>query len=130
VTNSKGIRSMKIMVVDDEQDMQLLFEQRFRRELKSGQLEVAFALSGEAALHYLDNQAGPELRLLISDINMPGMNGLDLLKKVKEKNQQLKVFIVSAYSDPSNYQKARDYGCDDYLTKPINFEELKQKLFA
>jgi two-component system, response regulator, stage 0 sporulation protein F len=120
---------MKIMVVDDEQDVQLLFEQKFRRETKAGQLELKFAHSGEDALAYLDGLDTSELRLLISDINMPGMSGLELLKKVKAKHRQLKVFMITAYGDSNNYQVAKDYGCDDYLTKPINFEELKQKLF-
>jgi len=121
---------MKIMVVDDEQDMQLLFEQRFRRELKSGQLELKFALSAEEALNYLSSQGNPAPTLLISDINMPGMGGLELLKKVKVQFHKLKVLIISAYGDQDNYQKARAFGCDDFLTKPIDFDELKQKLFA
>jgi CheY-like chemotaxis protein len=118
------------MVVDDERDVQILFQQRFRKELKSGRLEFHFAFSGETALEYLDKQGAADLVLILSDINMPGMNGLELLKKIKEKYPQLKVFIITAYGDESNYRQSVTYGCDDYLTKPIDFDMLKKKILG
>jgi CheY-like chemotaxis protein len=120
---------MKIMVVDDEQDIQMLFQQKFRRELKAGQIELEFVFSGEAALAYLDSQGIAGLRILLSDINMPGMNGLELLKRIKEKYAQLKVYMITAYGDESNYRQALAYGCDDYMTKPLDFVRLKEKIF-
>lgn len=121
---------MKIMVVDDEQDVQVLFQQRFRKEVKAGQVEFQFALSGETAWEYLEHQSSIDHILILSDINMPGMNGLDLLKRIKEKFTHLKVMMITAYSDDNNYRTAMTYGADGYTTKPINFEDLKQKIFS
>lgn len=120
---------MKIMVVDDEKDVEFLFKQKFRKELKAGQIEFHFAFSAEAALDYLENQGVTDIVLILSDINMPGMNGLELLKIIKEKFLQLRVFMITAYGDEQNYQKSIEYGADDYLTKPIDFDELKKKIF-
>ena len=121
----------KIMVVDDEADIELLFRQRFRREIKASKTQFHFALSGEAALNYLQNdrRAG-EIVLVLSDINMPGMNGLELLKIVKERFSHLKMFMITAYSDEHNYRTAMEYGADDYLTKPLDFVALKQKILG
>ena len=120
---------MKVMVVDDEADVRLLFEQRFRREMRSGQIAFYFALSAEEALTLLE-QLVDEVSLILSDINMPGMNGLDLLKAVKEKHHNLKVFMITAYGNAEYQQRAADYGCDDYFTKPLDFGMLKAKLLA
>ena len=120
---------MKVMVVDDEADMRTLFEQRFRREVRAGQITFYFALSGEEALLLLEQLVG-KVTLILSDINMPGMTGLDLLKIVKEKHQNLRVFMISAYGNPEYEQRAVAYGCDDYFTKPIDFGILKAKLLA
>lgn len=119
---------MKIMVVDDEQDVQFLFQQQFRKELKGGQIEFCFAFSGEEALQYLERQSIADLVLILSDINMPGMNGLELLKRIKKKYPSLRVFMITAYSEESNQQQAVSFGCDDYITKPIDFEQLKSKI--
>jgi CheY-like chemotaxis protein len=119
---------MKVMVVDDEQDVRLLFEQRFRKEMKAGQIEFQFELSGEAAWRFLEQQDGVNTLLILSDINMPGMTGLDLLKRIKEKFSHLKVFMITAYGDENNYRTAMASGADGYATKPINFDELKQKI--
>ena len=120
---------MKVMVVDDEADVRTLFEQRFRREVRAGQIAFYFALSGEEALTLLEQVVG-EVSLILSDINMPGMNGLDLLRAVKEKHQHLKVFMITAYGSTEYQQRAVDYGCDDYFTKPLDFGMLKTKLLA
>lgn len=119
---------MKIMVVDDEQDVQFLFEQRFRRELRQNQISLYFTLSAEEALEQLRTNQSNCLSLILTDINMPGMNGLTLLKIIKENYPTLKVFIISACDDEQNYLTAKRYGADDYITKPIEFNKLKEKI--
>lgn len=118
------------MVVDDEQDMKLLFEQRFRKEIKSGQVTFLFAFSGEEACDYLKSNGSEDVNQILSDINMPGMNGLELLKWIKNNYPELKVAMITAYGDEQNYKQAVDYGCDDYITKPIDFGELKEKVIS
>ncbi|MEG4121327.1 response regulator [Microcoleus sp. N9_B4] len=119
---------MKVMVVDDEEDIQSLFKQKFRKEIKAGQIKFHFCLSAEAALNHLENQDEASIVLILSDINMPGMNGLELLRILKEKFPDLKVFMITAYGDERNYQTAIAYGADDYITKPVNFDTLKNKI--
>ncbi|AFZ16925.1 response regulator [Allocoleopsis franciscana] len=119
---------MKIMVVDDEEDVQLLFRQKFRKEIKKGQIEFQFAFSAQEALEYLNGQPEHSVVLILSDINMPGMNGLELLKIIKEKFPHLKVFMITAYGDEENYKVAMEYGADDYLHKPVEFDTLKDKI--
>jgi YesN/AraC family two-component response regulator len=119
---------MKIMVVDDEEDVQLLFRQKFRKEIKQGQIEFQFAFSAKEALEYLNSQPENCVVLILSDINMPGMNGLELLKIIKEKFPNLKVFMITAYGDEENYKIAMEYGADDYLHKPVEFDNLKDKI--
>lgn len=118
---------MKVMVVDDEADVRTLFEQRFRREVRAGKIDFCFALSGEEALSLLEHRVS-EVSLILSDINMPGMNGLDLLKAIKEKHRHLKVYLITAYGSAEYQQLALTYGCDDYFTKPLDFGVLKEKL--
>jgi CheY-like chemotaxis protein len=120
---------MKILVVDDEQDVQVLFEQKFRKEIKSGELHFVFAFSGEDALIYLQNNEH-EAVLILSDINMPGMSGLELLTKIKNKHYQPApiVMMITAYGDAENYNIAKELGADDFLTKPVDFNQLKEKL--
>ena len=121
---------MKILVVDDEKDVQVLFEQRFRKEIRNKEMEFAFAYSGEDALRYL-NQLH-EAVLILSDINMPGMSGLELLRHIKEKHHQPPpvVMMITAYGDAENYNTAMKLGADDFLTKPLEFSLLKEKLKA
>lgn len=119
---------MKVMVVDDEPDMQMLFEQRFRKEVLEGRLQFVFALSGDEALQYVDGKDGADLVLILSDINMPGMSGLELLQELKARKRNLPVYMITAYSDETSQAKALDYGADEYLTKPLDFQELKQKI--
>jgi len=120
---------MKILVVDDESDMQTLFEQRFRKEIKSGEMDFIFASSGNEALDFLNHQ-NHEFVLILSDINMPGMSGLQLLEHIKQKyhTPPPKVMMITAYGDEYNYNQAMQLGADDFLTKPLDFNSLKEKL--
>ena len=120
---------MKILVVDDEHDIKTLFEQRFRKKIKSGQVEFVFAFSGEDALVQL-NKWEHEAMLILSDINMPGMSGLQLLENVKKKYVKPPpvVMMITAYGDAENHKIAKELGADDFLTKPVDFTKLKEKL--
>jgi CheY-like chemotaxis protein len=122
---------MKILVVDDETDVRVLFEQRFRKEIRDGEMHFAFAYSGEDALVYLGDHMH-EAVLILSDINMPGMSGLELLKYIKQKYHQPPpvVMMITAYGDKENYDTAMRLGADDFLTKPVEFMLLKEKLKA
>ncbi|HTL07777.1 MAG TPA: response regulator [Chitinophagaceae bacterium] len=120
---------MKILVVDDERDIQTLFEQRFRKEIRDHSLEFAFAFSGEDALTYLAQHAH-EAVLILSDINMPGMSGLELLGHIKQTyfKPPPVVMMITAYGDAENFNMAKQLGADDFLTKPVDFTLLKEKL--
>ncbi len=120
---------MKILVVDDEQDIRTLFEQRFRKEIRNGEMEFVFAYSGEEALVCLE-QMRHETVLILSDINMPGMSGLALLGKIKQtyKVPPPVVMMITAYGNAENLKAAQELGADDFLTKPIDFTALKEKL--
>ena len=120
---------MKILVVDDEKDIKALFEQRFRKEIRDGEMSFAFAYSGEEALGYL-NSLNHEAVLILSDINMPGMSGLELLKQIKTHFEKPPptVMMITAFGDDENYQQAMKLGADDFLTKPLNFTHLREKL--
>ena len=121
----------KILVVDDERDIQTLFEQRFRKEIRNGELDFVFAFSGEEALNYMKDH-DREAVLILSDINMSGMSGLELLKHIKEKYEKPPpvVMMITAYGDHENYTQAIQLGADDFLTKPVEFISLKEKLKA
>ena len=120
---------MNVLVVDDETDVQTLFEQRFRRELRNGEINLHFAFSGEQAIDYM-NRHRQEAVLILSDINMPGMSGLELLRHIKEKYELPPpvVMMITAYGDEENYNRAMSLGADDFLTKPVDFTTLKEKL--
>ena len=120
---------MKILVVDDEQDVKTLFEQRFRKEIKDRRVEFAFAFSGEDALKLL-HRWNHEALLILSDINMPGMSGLQLLEEVKKSYTKPPpvVMMITAYGDAENFRMAKSLGADDFLTKPVDFNVLKEKL--
>jgi CheY-like chemotaxis protein len=122
---------MKVLVVDDEKDVQILFEQRFRREIKNEEIRFVFAFSGEEALGYISIH-DHEAVLILSDINMPGMSGLELLRRIKEKHHEPPpvVMMITAYGDADNYNTAMRLGADDFLTKPLDFSVLKEKLKA
>jgi two-component system chemotaxis response regulator CheY len=120
---------MHILVVDDEEDVEALFLQKFRKEIREGRAQFAFALSGEQALDYL-HQHNREAVLIRSDINMPGMSGLQLLGRIKTEYHKPPpvVMMVTAYGDEENYLQAKKLGADDFLTKPVDFNLLKEKL--
>ena len=122
---------MKILVVDDEKDIQVLFEQRFRKEIRHGEIEFAFAYSGEEALSYMKDNAH-EAVLILSDINMPGMTGLELLEKIRTEYETPPpvVMMITAYGDEQNRTTAERLGANDFLTKPLDFGLLKEKLNA
>ena len=120
---------MKILVVDDERDIQMLFEQRFRKEIRDGLFDFTFAFSGEDALKCIE-KLNHEAILILSDINMPGMSGLDLLGHIKQKYHKPPpvVMMITAYGDSENHRIADELGADDFLTKPVDFTILKEKL--
>ena len=120
---------MKVLVVDDEQDMKTLFEQKFRKDIRDHAIDFAFAISGEDAVNYL-NKHEHEAVLILSDINMPGMTGLELLQYIKQKYDAPVpvVMMITAYGDQENYNRAMQLGADDFLTKPLDFNLLKEKL--
>lgn len=120
----------KILIVDDERDVETLFRQKFRREVRSGELELAFAFSGDEALRILSEDEPPEVVYVFSDINMPGMTGLELLKEIKGKFPNINVSMISAYGDTENYQKAMSSGAKEFFTKPIDFDSLKREIVA
>jgi CheY-like chemotaxis protein len=120
--------SVSVLVVDDEPDVAELFRQRFRREVRQGQYVMHFASSAEEALGRLDDGIRPELIVILSDINMPGMDGLGLLRAVKHRYAELPVIMVTAYGDDERRRKATEYGAAEFVTKPVDFDLLKQHL--
>ncbi|MCB0648072.1 MAG: response regulator [Saprospiraceae bacterium] len=120
---------MNILVVDDERDVKDLFEQRFRKEIKVGEFDFSFAFNAREAQDLLED-IDVNSMLVLSDINMPGMSGLELLKWIKEKYEVPPpvVMMITAYGDQKNYQEAMRLGADDFLTKPLDFQLLKNKL--
>jgi len=120
---------MKILVVDDERDVKGLFLQRFRKEIRNGDIDFMFAFSGEEALRTLETMK-QEAVLILSDINMPGMSGLELLEKIKATYvaPPPTVMMITAYGDDENFNTAKRLGADDFLTKPVDFKLLKEKL--
>ncbi len=119
---------MKILIVDDEKDVEMLFRQKFRKEVKNNDLELMFAFSGNEALELLERKDPPEVVYVFSDINMPGMTGLELLKVVKKRFPGIKVSMISAYGDTENYNKAKESGAQEFFTKPIDFDSLKKEI--
>ncbi len=120
--------SVSILVVDDEADVAELFRQQFRREVRQGLYVMHFAQSGEAALAMLSQGIRPEVIVILSDINMPGMDGLGLLQKVKERTPDLPVIMVTAYGDDDRRRQAQEYGAAEFLMKPVDFPHLKRQL--
>ncbi len=121
---------LRVLVVDDEPDVEALFRQQFRREIRDGLCSLDFALSAEAALEKLDDAVAGEIILLVSDINMPGMSGLDLLPLVKARRPGLPVFMISAYGDGATMAQAAARGASKFLTKPVDFPVLKREVSA
>ncbi len=119
---------MRLIVVDDERDVQLLFQQKFRKELKKGEIQIHYAFDGHSALELIERVDNPESYLILSDINMPRMNGIELLKRIKERYPKLKVIMITAYGDEHNFDSAKKFGAEEYFIKPIEFDLLKEKL--
>lgn len=122
-------KPMKVLIVDDEADVQPLFEQRFRKEVRTGEIDLAFAFNGEEAYDYVEKHPF-EVVLILSDINMPGMSGLELLRLLRQKYAVAPpmIIMITAYGDKESYQQAMQFGADDFLTKPLDFNLLKGKL--
>lgn len=119
---------MKFLVVDDERDVEMLFRQKFRKEIRSGLVELEFAFSGKDALDRLHSTQPPDVLYIFSDINMPGMSGLELLEIVKSQFPHIKVSMISAYGDNDNYERAIKFGAKEFFTKPIDFDSLKEEV--
>jgi CheY-like chemotaxis protein len=117
-----------ILVVDDEPDVEVLFRQQFRRDLRDGRFNMEFAQSALAALQCLNNAGDAPLILILSDINMPGMSGLELLPKAKELRPDVPVIMITAYGDAETKRKALENGADALLTKPIDFNSLRGEI--
>ena len=124
--------STYILVVDDEPDVETLFRQQFRRDIRSGRFVMEFAASAQEALERAKTIADPMLILILSDINMPGMSGLEMLPKVKAARPNVPVIMITAYGDEATKKKATELGAAGLLTKPIDFcllrEEIDQRL--
>lgn len=119
---------MKFLVVDDEKDVEMLFRQKFRKEIRQELIELEFAFSGQEALDLLTSKQPPDVVYIFSDINMPGMTGFELLEAVNDKFPQIKVSMISAYGDTENYEKAINSGAKEFFTKPIDFDSLREEV--
>ena len=120
--------SLLILVVDDEPDVEVLFRQQFRRELRAGRFAMEFAQSAPMALQRITNAGDESLILILSDINMPGMSGLELLPKVKAIRPDVPIIMITAYGDPDTKRKALENGAEALLTKPIDFGTLRSEI--
>lgn len=128
MSNEEGINApMRVLVVDDERDVELLFRQRFRREVRRGEVELAFAFSGEEALEVLGADHS-DVVLVLSDINMPGMDGIELLRRIKATPPPIPVCMMTAYETDEHRRRADANGCDGYLQKPVDFDALKDEI--
>ena len=119
---------MKLLVVDDEQDIQFLFKQKFRKEIKSGEVQIQFALNGLSALEIIESIENRMEYFILTDINMPEMTGTELLRELKSRYPNLKVIMITAYGDEHNFNIAKENGADYFFTKPLEFKLLKEKL--
>jgi CheY-like chemotaxis protein len=120
--------SVSILVVDDEPDVALLFRQQFRREVRDGTYVMHVANSGEMALEQLNGGIEPTPIVILSDINMPGMDGLQLLEKIKVQRPDLPLMMVTAYGDDERRRRASELGAVEFITKPVDFDALKAQL--
>ena len=120
--------TLLVLVVDDEPDVEVLFRQRFRHDLRAGRFTMEFAQSGPAALQRITEATGVSLILVLSDINMPGMSGLELLPKAKTLRPDVPVIMITAYGDAETKRKALENGAEALLTKPIDFVALRNEI--
>ena len=121
---------VRVLIVDDEPDVETLFRQQFRREVRQELYTLDFALFGKAALDILDGHIGEEIILLVADINMPGMTGLELLPVVKQRRPAQPVFMISAYGDQNTIATALERGASRFLIKPVDFPRLKRDIIT
>ena len=124
----RGVMTVSILIVDDEPDVAILFRQHFRREARQGAYVLHFALSAAEALQRLAGDIEPQLVVILSDINMPGMDGLALLREIKARKPELPVMMLTAYGDEERRRRAAEYGAADFVTKPVDFDFLKERL--
>jgi CheY-like chemotaxis protein len=117
-----------ILVVDDEPDVEVLFRQQFRHELRAGRFTMEFAQSGDSALQRLVEAQGVSIILILSDINLPGMSGLELLPKAKAARPDVPVIMITAYGDADTKRKALENGAEGLFTKPIDFGTLRDEI--
>jgi CheY-like chemotaxis protein len=117
-----------ILVVDDEPDVEPLFRQQFRRELRAGRFSMEFALSATLALQRIGDVAGASLILILSDVNMPGMSGLELLPRARTARPDVPVIMITAYGDAETRRRALEGGAEALLTKPIDFVTLRSMI--
>jgi CheY-like chemotaxis protein len=120
--------TLLVLVVDDEPDVEMLFRQQFRRDLRSGRFTMEFAQSGESALQRINDAAGVSIILILSDINMPGMTGLELVPKAKAARPDVPIIMITAYGDAETKRKALDAGAEALFTKPIDFGMLRNEI--
>jgi CheY-like chemotaxis protein len=120
--------SFLVLVVDDEADVEMLFRQQFRRDLRNNRFKMDFARSAVSALQRISDAAGESLILILSDINMPGMSGLELLPKAKAARPDVPVIMITAYGDDNTRRKALEGGAEAILTKPIDFVALRMEI--
>jgi CheY-like chemotaxis protein len=120
--------SVSILVVDDEPDVAQLFRQRFRREARQGTYVIHFAAPGEEALGLLSGGIEPTVAVILSDINMPGIDGLQLLGEIKQRFPDLPVMMVTAYGDDERRRRADELGAFEFISKPVDFDQLKAQL--
>ena len=120
--------SFLVLVVDDEPDVEMLFRQQFRRDLRAGRFTMEFAGSADKALRRISEVADELLILILSDINMPGMSGLELLPKAKAVRPDVPVIMITAYGDDNTRRKALEGGAEALLTKPIDFVALRTEI--
>ena len=120
--------SLLILVIDDEPDVEALFRQQFRRDLRAGRFNMEFAQSAPAALQRVSDAAEVSLILILSDINMPGMSGLELLPKAKAARPDVPIIMITAYGDAETKRKALEGGAEALLTKPIDFVTLRSQI--
>ena len=123
-----SLMSLLILVVDDEPDVEALFRQQFRRDIRAERFAMQFALSAVDALRHVEQAEGAALILILSDINMPGMTGLEMLPKVKAIRPEVPVIMITAYGDADTRRKALENGATGLLTKPIDFSLLREEI--
>jgi CheY-like chemotaxis protein len=120
--------NLLILVVDDEPDVEVLFRQQFRHDLRAGRFTMDFAQSGATALQRITDAAGVSIILILSDINMPGMSGLELLPKAKAMRPDVPIIMITAYGDAETKRKALEGGAEALFTKPIDFGTLRSEI--